>query len=286
MRKLVLAMWAAAAILSCQPASRPAEVLQTSTDRDALERAAITLAHSTNSADVALLGRYLRDRAFLARLDDLSGLQTRHLAQVMRALGEHPSADVVKLCQTLAEDPVFTAEADRKSFVLELLGSVKPMSEETAAIFARSNEEGYFAFNSHLMVQNGSPRALALFESMMLDKSVEAESRVQCLHQDILPRRTDASVLGAADRILARTAEPAIATAVAEAIFDYRQNWFGIESGISGPPPWNQASAEALRTALRLADRALTRRGIGGLLQERIRRERPVIESLLASRRA
>src|SRR5579863_9172335 len=99
MRKLVFAVWAAAGILSCQPVSQPSEVLRTSTDRDALERAAVALARSSNSADVALLGRYLRDHAFLARLDDLSSFPTHHLSQVMRALGEHPSPDVVKLCQ-------------------------------------------------------------------------------------------------------------------------------------------------------------------------------------------
>jgi hypothetical protein len=255
--------------------------LHTSSDRDALERAAVALGQSTNPGDVALLGQYLRDREFLARLDNLNDLPTRHFGRVIEALKGHPSPEVIKLCQMLADDPV-SLEKDRKSFILELLTSVKPMSEQTAAAFARSNEQGYFAFNARLLVQNGSPRALALFESMMLDQSVEAESRVECLHKGIVPRRTDASILGAADRILVRTTERPIAAAVVESVFDYRQSWFGIESGISGPQPWKEGSPEALRTALRLADRALTRSEIGEPLREKIRRARAAIESLLA----
>src|SRR2546423_12777830 len=127
----------------CQQVSSPGStartVLKTSTDREALERAASTLARSGDEGDLALLGQLLRSREFLARLDDLSNLQTRHLSRVMAALAERPTPQILELCLTLAEDPVFVAEGDRKSFVLELLAKVKPMNEPTAAVFQRSN---------------------------------------------------------------------------------------------------------------------------------------------------
>ena len=128
------------------PSSAPREVLKSSTDREALEHAARTLARSEDAGDLALLGQLLREREFLARLDDLSKPESLHLSRVIAALAEHPTPQAVELCLSLAEDPVFVAEADRKSFVLELLASVKPMAERTAAVLQRSNAEGYFEF--------------------------------------------------------------------------------------------------------------------------------------------
>src|SRR5437867_11163437 len=87
------------------PGSTPREVLKSSTDRDALERAATTLARSGDAGELALLGQLLRDAGFLARLDDLSNFKTRHLSRVMAALGEHPTPHTAELCLTLAEDP-------------------------------------------------------------------------------------------------------------------------------------------------------------------------------------
>jgi hypothetical protein len=257
------------------------EVLVSSTDRDALERAASALARSGDAASVAYLGQLLRDPAFLARLDDLSTLKTFHLGQVMSALAEHPTPPIVELCLALAEDPVFTAEGDRKSFALEILAAVKPMSERTAAVFQRANEEGYFGFNARLIAANGSPRALALFESMMLDKRQPVESRIECLHVGILPRRTEGAILAAADRVLSRTSESAIAGAVIESVFDFRQQWFGLESGIGRPPGWQAAPPSALRPALALADKALARRDLKPSLRQAVANSRAAIAQSL-----
>ncbi len=264
--------------------STPQEVLKSSIDRDELERAATSLARSGNANDLFLLGQLLRNPSFLARLDDLSGFQTRHLSRVMKALAEHPTPEVVELCLTLAEDPAFVAQGDRKSFVLELLAGIKPMSEKTAYVIQRSNEEGYFAFNARLLTNNRSPRALALFESMMLDTDVPAESRVQCLHVSIVPARRDPAILRTADHILSRTAERAIAEGVTESVFDFRQNWFGIESGISEPPSWRTAAIDALRSASALADKALARRDLHPRLRNTVQRARELIARALSAR--
>jgi hypothetical protein len=260
------------------------EVLKSSTDREALERAAITLARSGDAGDLALLGQLLRDREFLARLDDLNNVATLHLSRVIAALGEHPTQQVVDLCLTLAEDPVFL-ENDRKSFVLELLASVKPMAERTAAVFQRSNDEGYFAFNALLLAGNGSPRALRLFESMMGDRAVAAEIRIECLHRSVLPRRTDPAILATADRILSRPSEGVIANAVVESAFDFRQQWFSIESGISAPPKWEDASTNALQRAAALANKALGRGDLNPILRGTVGKARENILRTLNGRK-
>lgn len=100
------------------------QVLKSSTDREALERAATTLARSQGAGDLSILGQRLRDPEFLARLDDLSNLKTRRLRVVLAALAEHPTPSAVALLLTLAEAPSFVAEGERKTFVLKLLAAI------------------------------------------------------------------------------------------------------------------------------------------------------------------
>jgi hypothetical protein len=195
----------------------------------------------------------------------------------MAALAERPTPPVVELCLALADDPVFVAEGDRKRFVLDLLGAVRPMNEPTVAIFQKANGQGYFARNARLLAANGSPRALALFESMMLDTNVPAENRIESLHNGIVPRRTQLTFLRSADRILAATSEPSIAIGVIESVFDYRQEWFGIESGISRPAGWQTASAESAKAALSLASKALARRDLAPALRASVTRARATL---------
>jgi len=261
------------------------EVLRSSTDRRALERAASTLARSPDPRDLALLGQLLRDAAFLARLDDLQDGKTVHLSRVMAALAEHPSPQAAELCLTLAEDPVYLAEGDRKSFLLEVLAKVRPMSERTAALFQGANEEGYFGFNARLLIANSSPRALALFESMMLDQEAPIESRVECLHVGIVPHRIEPPILQAADRIVSRASEHAIVIGVIESVFDFRQQWFGLESGISKPPPWQRASGESRRLALRLAGIARARNDLDPELRAAVDRAWKTLQALSAGQK-
>ncbi len=124
------------------PTSAPRDVLRSSTNPKALEQAAIALIESRNSEDLAFLGQLLRDPKFLARLDDPTDLKTGHLYQVMTALARHPIAGTAELCHTLSAHPAFLADPDRMSFLLEVLAAVKPMTEQTAALFQRTNGEG------------------------------------------------------------------------------------------------------------------------------------------------
>jgi hypothetical protein len=116
------------------------------------------------------------------------------------------------------------------------------LSDRTAAILQRSNGEGYFSSNARLLMQNGSPAALRLFESMVSDKSQPGKIRVESLHVGLVPRRHQESVLRMAGRMLGSNPERAIAVGVVESIFDYKQEWFGIESGMVKPAGWNGVS--------------------------------------------
>jgi hypothetical protein len=262
------------------PSASPREVLKSSSDRGALEQAALSLARSRDPADLTLLGQLLRDPKFLARLDDLANSKTNHFGKVMEALGEHPDARTAELCLALADDPLYQDD-DRRSPLLETLAAVKPMSARTAALFQRTNEEGYFGFNARLLAANGSPVALKLFESMILDKGVPIENRVECLHISIVPNRLEVPILRVADRIFSRTSERALANGVIESVFDFQQRWYGIESGVSAPPPWTSASPDSLRAALQLAEKAEARPGVNPSLRKKVAQEREIIAQAL-----
>lgn len=283
---MIVALWiAVGSVYAYQTTSgelsNAEQVLRSSTDGDALERAAIALAVSKKAAPIALLGQLLRDPSFLTRLDGADPSKT-HLSAVLQALAEHSTAQVIELFGSLAGDPAFVAGDERKIMLMELLARVKPMTEQTAAVFERSNEEGYFAFNARLLTENASPRALALFETMMLDKDTPVESRVECLHVSVLPHRTELPILQAADRIVSRASERGIVIGVIESVFDFRQTWFGIESGVSGPPAWRTASAESLRFAAVLAAKVL-QRDLTVSLHNKVERERGTIVRLLGA---
>jgi hypothetical protein len=263
--------------------SNAEQVLRSSTDADVLERTAILLVHSATPGNLEVLGRFLHNAEFLGRLDPSPNWQTFHLSKLMAALAERPTPEVANLCISLAEDPAYVAVDDRESFLLGILADVKPMSQPAADVFRRANERGYLGFNARLLTENASPRALALFETMMLDKDTPLESRLECLHVAVLPHRTELPVLQAADQILSRASERGIVIGVIQSIFDFRQEWFGIESGVSGPPAWQTASADSLRFAAALAAKVLQRRDLTASLHNKVERERGTIVSLLGA---
>jgi hypothetical protein len=257
------------------------EVVRSSSNRVELEQAASALAGSSDPRDLTLLGQLLRDRGFLGRLDDSEKLQTLHLGKVMETLASHPSPQTAALCLTLANDPVFLAEDDRKSLLLVALAAVKPMSVRAVAVFQQTNEEGYFSSNAVLLAGNGSPRALTVFESMMLDHEVPIARRIDLLHASIVPRRTELPILGEADRMVSRTSEPALAAGVIESVFDFQPSWFGRTSNIRMPPPWTSASPDSLRAALQLAEKAEARPRLSPSLRKKVAQEREMIARAL-----
>ncbi|MGA8313588.1 MAG: hypothetical protein WB755_26425 [Terriglobales bacterium] len=262
------------------PSDSPREVLKSSSDRQALEQAAISLAGSNDPSDLNLLGQFLRDAKFLARLDDPTNSAMPHFTKLMETLAEHPDSRTADLCLILADDPLYQDDA-RLSPLLDVLAAVKPMSARIAALFQRTNQEGYFGYNARLLAANGSPVALKLFESMILDKGVPIENRVECLHISVVPHRMEAPILRVADRIFSRTSERALANGVIESVFDFQQRWYGIESDFSAPPPWTSASPDSLRAALQLAEKAEARPGLSPSLHKKVASARETIAQAL-----
>jgi hypothetical protein len=239
------------------------ETLALSDDRDRLEEAAVYLIQSNDAEALAVLGQLLLHRVFLERLDDVGDAQdnTLHLGRVLEAMGRHPGAPTEAILVRLAGSPDFLEIDDRRIPLLPALAAVRPMSDAGAAVLRQAAQEGYYSTVIPLLVGNGSPRALALFEELISDREVDAESRTADLHTAVLPHRIDAEVLRSVERLLAARLEPPIEEGLLETIFDYRsREWFGPAVNPPRPPDWESASSEALQQILYLAHQARTRR--------------------------
>lgn len=277
----------AATEMESEEIDRHLSILESSRDRDEVQASAVALASSGNPAALVVLWRFLPEAEFLARLDDLDNpqLNIAGMSQVLKAMKENPSEVTGRICESLARDADFLSDPDRKMFLLPALAAVRPMSGPAEAIFRAANDEGYFNFNGPLLVANGSPRALALFEDMVADASVRPADRVDMLHHAVLAHRTEGPVVAACLRLLARGLEPEVEAGVAETLYNYQEKrWFGPARGAPVPPPWNQAETTVLQS---LSDAAKGLRGPGRLpddLQDAIEGTALEIRDILAAR--
>jgi hypothetical protein len=258
------------------------KVLASNADPEELASAAEELAASDNPEALETLGSFLTRNDFLEQLDPPGSYnRIMNLARVFAPLIARPSPEVARLCLRLVDQEMYL-EHDRKSLVLEALAGVVPMSAETAAAFERANDEGYFAFDALLLAKNGSVVALDLYRSMMAGTAVEAESRVELVHQGILPYRDHLTVLQAASALIDSQVEPEVERAVIESIFDYQREWFPIHGPT--PPPWRTASEEVLRYVLQLASDLIAKRKAPASLMPAIERTSITVRALLAAR--
>jgi hypothetical protein len=268
---------------------RHLSVLEASQDRGEVQASAVALASSGDPAALVVLWRFLPEAEFLARLDDLGNpqLNVTGMSQVLKAMQANPSGVTGRICESLAWDADFLSEPDRKIFLLPALAAVRPMSRPAEAVFRAANAEGYFNSVGPLLVANGSPRALALFEEMVADSSQRPVDRVDMLHHAVLAHRTEGPVVAACLRLLARGLEPEVDAGVAETLYDYQEKrWFGPARGAPVPPPWNQAETAVLQA---LSDAAKGLRGPGRFsddLQDAIEGTALEIRDILAARAA
>src|SRR6185295_7136649 len=250
------------------------DVLARSDDRELLEAAGVCLAQAGDPGAVRALGQLLAQRDFLARLDDVGDPQENmlHLERILAAIGGNPTQHAGAILVGLARSPDFLEIDERRIPLLSALGAVRPMTGEGAAVVRQAAAEGYYSTVIPLLIENSSPRALALLEELILDPQVDPESRASDLHSGLLPHRIEVAVLHSVERLLAQPLEPRVERGLLETIFEHRsREWFGPAINPPRPPPWEEASTEALRQVLHLAQRARSR-GLSAELSESVER--------------
>jgi hypothetical protein len=261
--------------------------IETAEERAEVALSAIALAKSDDPAALDALAGLLARQDVLARLDQLDEPQvkTLNLKRVLKLLAEQPSPETAAVCLRLSREPAFLADDDRQVFLIEALAAVRPMSADTVQYFRDTTAQGYYSFNAPLLVKNGSPAALALFEEMIRDTAVPAERRVDALHAGVLTHRTTTAVLEMVRRLLAANLEPAVNVGLVESVFDYRgKEWFGPHPPV--PPNYRTAQADVLRLLVTLGREAVEAPGVSAELRERVEEVMRVATALLARRQA
>jgi hypothetical protein len=109
-----------------------------------------------------------------------------------------------------------------------------------------------------VLLDNGSPAAIALFERKLADPSHDEDSKTGWLRSDVLEHRNDLLLLEACERLLADPLSPSTQVALVEVLFDYRPaEWFPPSASHSAPP-LTAATPEALDQLVKDAVVALT----------------------------
>jgi hypothetical protein len=273
--------------LTPEEIARHAAVLATSSDRGSLAASARTLASSGQPEAIDLLGRFLQDQIFLARLDAVEEPQQKltNLRHVLAALQAHPNQSTGRLCEMLAESPGFLTEPDRKIFLLPALAAVRPMSEKAEAIFRKANAEGYWNSDGPMLMGNGSPRALSLFAEMVADGSVAEADRIDMIHWAVPAHRLHAGVADMVRGLLDRGLPPEVERALVETLFDYQgDEWFGRARNPPVPPPWPAAETGVLQRHLKLGEHILQTRKPPPPLAKTIESTLHEIRAILAAR--
>jgi hypothetical protein len=267
---------------------RKIRVLDPPAERKELALSAIVLVAEGFAEGVAALASHLARTAFLARLDALDQPQfkTLNLALVFEALERHPSDATRDLCISVANSSEFTSDPIRMNLLLPALAAVRPMTKGAAEVFRRANGEGYYPVNAPLLVRNGSPVALRLFEEMIQDRSVDPENRVDALRWSLLPYRTEYAVMAMCRRLLDGGLEPEVELGVIETLFDWQVKlWFGPVRVAPRPRPWHTASDEAVRMALQVADEAAQRPDLPDVTRAAVERSVAELDQLVSQRR-
>jgi hypothetical protein len=233
-------------------------ILKGSQNPEELEKAAESLAASFNNDDLIYLGSSLRDSYFLRRLDPSKGqgIEIDRFRRVMLALGGNPHPYSTRILQTLAGDDHIRSEPDRVAVLLEAVATLRPLPAERVPLL-RAFGGDYFLLNFKLLVDNGSPTALAELEQEILGKppGVEDESVVSLMHRTFVPHRTDEPLIRMAEDLAQRNISPTLRTGLFESFFDYQgRQWYGPVKMPPEPAELKGAPETSLQALLRLAD--------------------------------
>lgn len=272
--------------LSPEDVSRHSRTITTSQDSGELAAAATALAGSGQMEPTLALARALRDENFLRNVDPAMGetAPVPNVLRIFRTLAEHPTEWSGRLCELLYREAAFRSEPARLNVLLGALAAVTPTTEKGAEVFQASTGEGYAQVTAPLLLANGSPRALAVFEELITGEAVEDYVKVDILHRALLPQRTRLEVIECCERILARELSEEVRNGLIETLFDHESRlWFGPAMQPPEPQAWETARTEAL-VKLRDFAESLLRGGLQPALEAAVRGTQKEIDEILRGR--
>jgi hypothetical protein len=195
--------------------------------------AAQVLASSDDPADHQSLGAALVDGQFLSRLDDEAAYDDKinrlRVGRVLRTLAKHLDASRGAILVQLTGDQVFLEQELRIDLLIRACAALRPSPPQVVEFWDAhcQPDDGFGNITVAALVENGSPPALQLFVTKLLDPAHELADKLEWLYQDVLPHRQDLELLRACRDALARGLGPPLDLTLVQVFFDYRpQEWY------------------------------------------------------------
>jgi hypothetical protein len=182
------------------------------------------------------------------------------VAQVTLALARNPSPTAAMAFLALTTSETFLAHDERIFSLIRTSAPIRPAPPPLADFWDRHCQAGdcFSPTTIGVLLDNGSPAAIALFERKLGDPSHDDDSKAGWLRSDVLEHRNDLLLLEACERLLAGPLSPPTQVALVEVLFDYRPaEWFPPSASHSAPP-LTAATPESLDQLVKVGVVALT----------------------------
>jgi len=182
------------------------------------------------------------------------------VAQVAEALARNPSASAIEAFLGLTTSEIFLAHDERITALLRASAHLRPAPPGLVAFWDRycQMDDSFSPTTVGVLLDNGSPLAIELFERKMLDPSHDDNSKTGWLRSDVLEHRNDLPLLQACGRLLPEGLSESVQLLLVDVLFDYLpEEWFKPATSRS-PPPLASATDDALDQVIKNAIRALT----------------------------
>lgn len=194
-----------------------------------------------------------------------------HVAQVVNALASNPSQSAQNTLIGLTKSDVFTAHPARVLTLIRASAQIRPAPAPLVEFWDAYSQpgDGYTPLTADVLLDNGSPPALDLFETKMSDPSHEDNDKVGWLRSGVLKHRNDALLLEKCGHLLDGKLSEYLQTELVDILFDYRPDEWFCAGDVPAAPPLQAATQEALSQ--------LNQVGIVALTMVRLSDERRVV---------
>lgn len=255
-------------------------VLKSSDSREVMKMAQ-AYAASEQAAEQAVLQDAFRDPLFYSRLDDAEALKapatTWRLASVLQVLRTNPSPAVHATILSLCDNPAFGADSGRTGLLVQVLVPIRPSPPKAIEFWRKHGAIGELHQHRvpHALADNGSPPAIALLEEHFLQPDRPEEDKLRWMRDGVLRHRFELPMIQSAERLI-RTLPTPLAVSLTEVYFIYNERWY-LSCDPPKPQPLVEASHEARRHYLAIAEYALQSLPLSDVLREQIDATRSVL---------
>lgn len=228
-------------------------------------RSAISRARSEDRSEHEQLLDDLCSPEFLDHLDSAEKYEDTdamlNIEHVLHALGDNSSQSAQDVIVALSQNATFLHEILRVEAVIRASAIVRPPPAELVRFWDGHCQphDSFKQITLETAVINGTDPAINLFERVMVDERFAPEDKCFAFHRHVLSHRHDVPLLLSCQRLLGGPLPDALRAPLIEALFDYRPGeWYRLRP-YPQPPPWEEASQEALKLLQTIGNDALKR---------------------------